>query len=153
MLTLVAVLLGVAVVSAALAPREASFDRPSTVAPAPTATPSPAPEPRLAPRPAPAGMVTTIDDIPGEPPLHQLDAQGMGQDVEVEAGQRVRLAIASDQITTIQIGEDGPIEAVDPAAPARFDLSYERRMVLPIRDLTSDRTIGELRVVDAAPVG
>ena len=151
MLTLVAVLLGVAVVSASLAPRERSVDRPGTVSSAPTATPAPTEAARLEPRPAGGAPVATVNDVPGEPPLNRLDAQAADQAVQVEVGHRVRLAIASDRITTVQVGEGGPIEAVDPDAPARFDLSYERELVLPIRDLVSGQTIGELRVVAAEP--
>jgi hypothetical protein len=150
MLTFVAVLLGIALVSAALAPRDGGVDEPSSVGPAPTATRAPE-EPQLESRSGSAGVVPTVDDIPGEPPQHQLDAQSEGQVVEVEAGRRVRLAVASDELTSVQIGEDGPVEAVDPDAPARFDLSYERPLTLPIRELASGRTIGELRVVEAEP--
>jgi hypothetical protein len=151
MLILVAVLLGVALVSAAIAPRDGGLDEPSSVTPFPGATPTPRPE--AEPRRAPTGTVTSVQDVPGEPPLTQLDAGAADQAVQVEAGRRVRLAISSDETTSVQVGEDGPIEAIDPAAPARFDLSYERPMTVPIRDVDSGRTIGELQVVAAEPAG
>jgi hypothetical protein len=153
MLILVGVLLGVALASAAIAPRDGGRDEPSSVTPFPGATPTPTPRPEAEPRRAPTGTVTSVQDVPGEPPLTQLDAGAADQAVQVEAGRRVRLAISSDETTSVQVGEDGPIEAIDPAAPARFDLSYERPMTVPIRDVDSGRTIGELQVVAAEPAG
>lgn len=151
MLILVAVLLAVALVSAAIAPRDGSFDEPASVVPAPTATP--AGEPEAEAQRAPTGTVTSVKDVPGEPELTQLDAGAADQAVQVEVGRRVRLAISADETTAVQVGDDGPIEAVDPAAPARFDLSYERPMTVPIRDVDSGRTIGELQVVATEPTG
>jgi hypothetical protein len=80
-----------------------------------------------------------------------LDAQRTRQRVEVQAGRRVRLEIRSLQTGSAQIGEDGPIEAIDPDSPARFDLLYASptRLAIRVRDGAGGppRTIGRLGVV------
>ncbi|MDP9383861.1 MAG: hypothetical protein M3P50_01260, partial [Actinomycetota bacterium] len=87
-------------------------------------------------------------DVPGEPPLRRLDAGESRQEVRARVGERIRLAISSDEPATVQVGVDGPIEAIDPDAPARFSLLYDAEAELPIRVLESGRTIGVLRVED-----
>jgi hypothetical protein len=146
LLILVVLLAALTGLAASVAPRKAS-DAPGPPPPV-TATANPG-EPRLGPRDAPAHDVAEVTDIPSEPPLRQLDAGGTRQVVEVEAGQRARLSVSGDDLVSVQIGVDGPIESVDPDSPARFDLLYTTPMRLAIRRLDTGRLIGELRVIPA----
>ena len=146
LLILVAVVVGLSAVAASVAPREATVDRePAAVSPD-TAAPG---EAELEPRSAPEADVSEVTDVPSEPPLSKLDAGARRQVVEVRSGQRARLSVSADELVSVQIGTDGPIESIDPDAPARFDLLYEVPMRLAIRRLDTGRAIGELRVVPA----
>lgn len=83
----------------------------------------------------------------------ELDAQDTRQRVAVRAGQRVRLEIRSTGLESAQIGVDGPVEAIDPDSPARFDLLYEApaRLAIRVSDPAGEaaRTIGRLDVLAA----
>ncbi|CAA9495840.1 MAG: hypothetical protein AVDCRST_MAG30-1641 [uncultured Solirubrobacteraceae bacterium] len=147
LLIFVALLMGLAALAAAVAPPETRTGS----APAPTAVPSPTAgipdQPELSGRPE---EIVSERDVPGEPLLRRLDAAGSRQIVEARTGERVRLSVASEELVSVQIGVDGPIEAVDPDAPARFSLLYDAPTELPIRVIETDRTIGVLRVSAAS---
>lgn len=147
LLVFAALLLGLAVLAASVAPRETPRGSgPSgTAVPAPPSAAGVPDEPELSGREDAAGA----GGVPGEPPLRRLDAGASGQEVRARVGERVRLAISSDGLATVQVGEDGPVEAIDPDAPARFSLLYDQAAELPIRVLESGRTIGVLRILDA----
>jgi hypothetical protein len=143
LLVLVAVLMGLTALAASVAPREMRTRPDGAVAPpgAPIPTPRPA-------EPEAAGRDPVM--VAGEPPVQPLDAAREDQVIEAEVGERVRIEVSADELSSVQIGQDGPIEPIDPAAPARFDLLYTRPARLPIRIVTPDptepRTIGVLRV-------
>jgi hypothetical protein len=143
LLVLAAVLLGLAAVTTSLAPRQATTSDQSARQPAQL-------EPRSTDRPS---NVDATDDVPSEPPLMTLEARRSRQRVEVETGERVRLAISSAELGSVQIGADGPIEAIDPDSPARFDLLYETpaQLEIVVRDAANDapRSIGRLDVISA----
>jgi len=147
LLVFAVVLLGLAVLAAAVAERPSE----TPVRSGPAVSPGP---PEISGRPpsAQAGPVR-VADVPGEPPLRRLDA-GKGFDpIEVEVGQRVRLAISNTRVGSVQVGRDGPIESIDPVSPARFDLLYstpgrqEVRLYGP--GLSDPRVIGALEVTPA----
>lgn len=146
LLILVAVLLGLTGLAALAAPRDGAFERSVRPVPSPTAAASPGADPEAEPRPAPEGET----DVPGEPPLRRLEADGSDQVVEAKVGQRVRLAISADETATVQVGTDGRIEAIDPDSPARYDLLFTSPAREEIRVLGDDlrplRTIGVVRV-------
>jgi len=146
LLIFAALLVGLALLAASVAPPETR----TGAAPAPTAVPAPTggipDQPELSGR---TEEVASETDVPGEPPLRRLDAAGARQVVEARTGERVRLAVAGDELLTVQIGVDGPIEAIDPDAPARFSLLYDAPAELPIRVIETDRTIGVLRITAA----
>lgn len=147
-LILVAVLLGSTAVGASIAQRDlGSSPTPSAREPGGARV-----EPQLEPQ-AGEGTVTTAQDVPDEPRLNTLDARRSGQKVQVQAGRRVRLAIRSPRLGSVQVGDGGPVEPIDPDAPARFDLLYETPMRLAIRVRDADgapaRTIGRLVVAPA----
>lgn len=139
-------LVGLAAVTTSVAPRETT--RPSAdsgVAPV---------EPALESRAGAPANVHTTADVPSEPPLLTLDARRTRQRVRVRTGERVRLAIRSPgALASVQVGPDGPIEAIDPVSPARFDLLYESPRTLPIRVRDAagqgSRVIGRLEVAAA----
>lgn len=146
LLVVVAVLLGLAALTTSLAPRQATRSN-SGSGPQP---PQAALEPR---RDGRGSNVSATGDIPFEPSLMKLSAQRTRQRVEIPAGERVRLAISSTELGSVQIGVDGPVEAIDPDSPARFDLLYASpaQLAIRVRDAASGRprTIGRLEVVPA----
>ncbi len=151
LLILVAVLMGLTALAALVAPRESALERSAraTPTPAPALTPAPTPaDPEAEPRRE--DDVEGETDVPGEPPLRRLEADGSGQVVDARVGQRVRLAISADETATVQIGTGGRIEAIDPDSPARYDLLFTRPVREEIRVLGADlrplRTIGVVRV-------
>lgn len=150
LLVLVAVLLGLAAVTTSLAPREgtrSSDDSAGETRPDPSKAEL---EPRDTGR---RSNVTATDDVPTEPPLMELDALKTRQRVRVPAGQRVRLEVSSLELASVQIGDDGPVQAIDPDSPARFDLLYASPAKLAIRVRGAAggkaRTIGRLEVLPA----
>jgi len=150
LLVIVAVLLGLAAVTASLAPPQASRSTVESSARSGPGTSQPELEPRVSNG---RSTVKTTADVPFEPSLTELDAQRSRQRVEVQAGRRVRLSIKSRGLGSVQIGADGPIEAIDPDSPARFDLLYEspRELAIRVRDGAGGpaRAIGRLTVVPA----
>ena len=145
-------LLGLAAVTTSLTSRQAG---PSPAGSSRGSDAPSSPRAELEPRTAGRGSnVSATEDVPFEPSVMNLDAARSRQRVEVRAGQRVRLEIRSSELGSAQIGSDGPIEAVNPDTPARFDLLYESPAELAI--LVTDakggapRTIGRLDVL-AAP--
>ena len=140
LLVLAAVLTGLAALAATLQPRD-----PAATRTLPAATPSPV-SPQAGPRADPAAP----DPATGEPAERRLDALGSRQVVDARVGERVRLVVSSTELATVQVGENGPLEAVDPDAPARFDLRYDAAVSEPIRIVGPDpgapRVIGTLRV-------
>lgn len=147
LLVFAALLVGLAILAASVAPRETRTGAgPSgTAVPAPPSAAGVPDEPELSGREDVAGA----GGVPGEPPLRRLDAGASDQAVRARVGERVRLEISSAELATVQVGEDGPVEAIDPDAPARFSLLYDQAAELPIRVLESGRTIGVLRILDA----
>ncbi len=146
LLIFVAVLMGVAALTAAVAPR------PPRVPTPPPVDQRAEPTPTVADEAGPAAAASPEPDVPGEPPLRRLAADTTRQRIEVAAGDRVRLSVSSRTSAIVQIGDEGPLEPVDPDAPARFDLLYEHPINIPILVRAPDaetRTIGELRVVRA----
>ena len=136
LLVLAAVLTGLAALAATLQPRE-----PSTTRSPAAASPSP-----VAPEAGPASP----DPGTSEPPVRRVDALGSRQVVDARVGERIRLLVSSSELATVQVGEDGPLGAVDPDAPARFDLRYDAPAREPIRIVGPDpgapRVVGTLRV-------
>ena len=126
LLIFVAVLMGLAALAAAVAPRDAAFT----------------PEVR---EPVPAAP-----QAPADPPVQRLDAGGSGQAVEAAAGERIRLEVTSAEPVTVQVGEGRLVEAAAPAAPARFSLRYEEAAEAPVRVLGAGP--GEARIVGVVRV-
>ena len=151
LLILVAVLMGLTALAASVAPRDGDFRRTVTSSQPPQATPTAPPagpsNPEAEAGPAPEEPT----DIPGEPPVSHLDADGDSRTVSARTGERIRLEVATDELATVQIGDDGPIQAADPDAPARFDLLYDEPGREEVRVLGDEpgqppRTVGVLRV-------
>jgi len=113
-------------------------DRPAAAAPSPTATSTPTASTDAA---SPAERDTPAS---GDPPLRTLRAEDAGQIVRVRPGERVRLRVVSDGLETVQLGEDGPIEVVDPDSPAEFEILAEQGLDADVRLLESGRTIGRV---------
>jgi hypothetical protein len=155
LLVLVAVLIGLAALAASVAPREAaSPEDVGSAAPPPV---SPAPQEAS---PAPGGGkgnpqgARTVADVPGEPPVQRVDARRPVRAIEVRVGQRVRLEVFNSEVSSVQVGADGPIEPIDPDSPARFDLLYSTPDRQEIRlygpGLSDPRVIGALDVAPAS---
>ena len=144
LLVLVAVLIGLTALAASVAPRDLQ-PRPEGVAAPSSQAPLPA-------EPEAEGRDPVM--VAGEPPVQPVDAARDDQVVEAEVGERIRIEVRGDELSSVQIGEDGPVEPIDPVAPARFDLLYTEPIRLPIRIVSPDpsapRTIGEVRVRSGA---
>jgi len=136
LLIFVAVLMGLAALAAAVAPRE------PTVAPSPS---EPAARPEIEARGGPPQAAAA-----GEPRVQRMDAGGEGQALEAAVGERIRLEVATRAPVSVQVGEGGPLLAADPAAPARFNLRYENPVQRPVRVLGNEP--GEQRVVGVVRV-
>jgi hypothetical protein len=113
------------------------------------AEPSPTPSPAPSPAPAQAAEPGERETVPGEPPLTVLSARQGGQVVRLRVGDRLRLQVESPTLDSVQVGDDGPIEAVDPNSPAEFELLVDEEASLPVRLLDSGRIIGRLEVAGA----
>jgi hypothetical protein len=137
MLMLAAVLMAVTAITVALSPRDAADDE--RAGPAPTAAP-PADTPA-----ATGGSPVERDGVaPGDAPVKTLRAEEAGQVVRVPAGEELRLRVVSDQLETVQLGTDGPIDVADRDSPAEFDVLPEAGEDREVRLLESGRTIGRL---------
>lgn len=137
MLMVAAVLMAITAVTVALSPEDEAPDE--RAGPAATATPSPS-------DPGAGGSSPVERDgvAPGDAPVQTLRAEEAGQVVRVSAGDVLRLRIVSDQLETVQLGTDGPIDVADQDSPAEFDVLAEAGEDREVRLLESGRTIGRL---------
>ena len=135
MLVLVALLMAVTAVTVALAPRQVR-ERDAR----------PTDPPRAAPAPAQRGATPVERDgtVPGDPPLRIMRAGESGQVVRVQRGRTLRLRVVSQELETVQLGADGPLEAVDTDSPAEFELLADADLDLEVRLVESGRTIGRV---------
>ena len=145
LLVLAVVLVGLAVLAASVAPRESTEPNDSATSAPPVLSPS---------RPEATAAQPPSDDVPGEPRLRRIDAGKRFAPIDVDVGERIRLAIFNARVSSVQVGRDGPIESIDPVSPARFDLLYstpgrqEVRLYGP--GLSNPKVIGALEVRPAA---
>jgi hypothetical protein len=147
MLLLVALLMGLAVIAASVAPDP----RVRSEAPAPPAqagSASPAPGTATAPETPAEQDARDVASIPDEPPIHTIDADGKKQTVRVAVDETLRLHVTSARLESVQLGADGPIEVVTPELPARFELLVDGPLDLEVRLLESDRVIGRVTTGD-----
>ena len=140
MLVLVAVLMALTAVTVAVDPPR-TRDDPAVATSTPPSTPPPGAG-------ADANSPRARDAVPADERLRTITAERAGQVVAVRPGERLRLRVLSDEVESVQLGTDGPIEAVDRDSPAEFDVLAERGYDAPVRLLLSGRTIG--RVTAAA---
>jgi hypothetical protein len=66
--------------------------------------------------------------------------------VKAAVGDQLQLRVTSKRAATLELVRLGPTEDVDPAAPALFDVLLDRKGRFPIRELETDRKVGEIRV-------
>jgi hypothetical protein len=127
LMLLVAVLLGLSVLAAAIAPREPLLLR--RVAPTPTPSPTPT-----------AGPAREI--------VRTLDVQGLTRPARVRArvGDEVLLTVRSDRLDTVDVDGLTGDKAVDAGSDAQFDLIADVAGSFPIRLTESGRQIGTLEV-------
>ena len=137
MLMLAAVLMAITAITVALSPEDASDDE--RAGPATTAAP-----PAEAPEASGSSPVERDGVAPGDAPVRTLRAEGAGQVVRLSAGDELRLRVVSDQLETVQLGTDGPIDVADRDSPAEFDVLAEAGEEREVRLLESGRTIGRL---------
>ncbi len=81
---------------------------------------------------------------PRDAPVKTLRADEAGQVVRVPAGEELRLRVVSDELETVQLGADGPIDVADRDSPAEFDVLPEAGEDREVRLLESGRTIGRV---------
>jgi glucose/arabinose dehydrogenase len=124
LLVILAVFMGLSVVAASIQPppreREAASDAGRETAPS---TPAPAR--------ADARAVT-------------LSADGPRKRVMVELGRALHLEVTASKPGSVQVGQDGPIAAVQPESPARFDLLPDQPGTLEVALLDPRRVIGRI---------
>jgi hypothetical protein len=75
-----------------------------------------------------------------------ISADEHGQRVIAELGRPLHLEVTASRPGSVQVGEDGPIAAVQPESPARFDLLPDRAGAQEIVLLDPPRAIGRLVV-------
>jgi hypothetical protein len=75
-----------------------------------------------------------------------ISADEHGQRVIAELGRPLHLEVTSSRPGSIQIGEDGPIDAAQPELPARFDLLPDKLGTQEILLLDPPRAIGRLTI-------
>ena len=139
MLVLVAVLMALTAVAVALSPRDGGGGPAAPGATTPAQVRPAAGDDAASPR--------ERDGVaPGETPIRTLDAEDSGQIVRVSPGDRLRVRVVSDELETVQLGTDGPIEVVDRDSPAEFELLADRDLDADVRLLESGRTIGRVTV-------
>lgn len=110
--------------------------------PRPAVEESDAPEASAKPRPKrPA-------DAPGPPGSRRetISADEQDQRVVVRSGRPLHLVVTASEPGSVQLGEDGPIAAVQPELPARFDLLPDEPGTREIVLLDPVRPIGRLTV-------
>jgi hypothetical protein len=133
LLLLVAILMGLTALAASVAPRDPARERRNSAQapPSPTATP------------APAASDARV--------LRRTLSAGEGarrRDIRVRVGDTLALTVRGDVVDSVQLG-DLAVEAVDPEAPAFFELRAETPGTHPIRLLGAERELGRLLI--AAP--
>jgi hypothetical protein len=138
MLMLAAVLMAITAVTVALSSGDEAQDE---QAGGPAATAAPAPS-----EPGAEGSSPVERDgvAPGDAPVRTLRAEEAGQVVRVSEGDVLRLRVVSDELETVQLGTDGPIDVADQDSPAEFDVLAEAGEDREVRLLESGRTIGRL---------
>lgn len=75
-----------------------------------------------------------------------ISADEQGQRVIAQLGRPLHLEVTASRPGSVQIGDDGPIAAVQPESPARFDLFPDEPGTLEIVLLDPRRAIGRLTV-------
>jgi hypothetical protein len=126
LLLLSAILLGLTLVATALAP-------------------PPAPAPRDAPTVTSGGA--RAPDAGGLDPVEvTLDVSSGERDVEVAAGDLVRLEVRSDRLDAVELRGLGLVRAVAPDSPAQFEIYADRAGDYPLVLVESGATVGTLRV-------
>lgn len=75
-----------------------------------------------------------------------ISADEHGQRVIAELGRPLHLEVTASRPGSVQIGEDGPIAAVQPESPARFDLLPDAVGSQEIVLLDPPRAVGRLVV-------
>jgi hypothetical protein len=102
------------------------------------------------PAPSPSAPETMGEaaQVPAPPGVRveALSADERGQEVAVKVGRPLHLQITASRPGSVQIGEDGPIVAVQPEIPARVDLLPDSAGTRQIVLLETSRPIAELRV-------
>jgi hypothetical protein len=75
-----------------------------------------------------------------------ISADEHGQRVVAELGRPLHLEVTASRPGSVQIGDDGPIDAVQPESPARFDLLPDEPGSQDIVLLDPPRPVGRLIV-------
>jgi hypothetical protein len=123
LLLFAAVLLLLATLAAALAPRPPLADAPPSALP------------------APAGESGTIE--------HTISADpGAKTTITLRKGDILQLEVSGDMLDSVQLVGLDRIDGVEPLTPARFQVLAERPGVYPIRLLEADRRIGKLEITE-----
>lgn len=98
---------------------------------------------------------TTTTTTPPPPPAGELvretvEAGGKVERIRVRVGDRLALRVRVKRPSEIAIPELGELVAVDPAAPASFDLLPDEPSTYRVLLLDADRTIARIQVVKRA---
>ena len=123
LLLFAAVLLLLATLAAALAPRPPLPDAPPSALPA-----------------ADGGAGTIERTISAEP--------GARTAITLRKGEILQLEVAGDMLDSVQLVGLDRIDGVEPLTPARFQVLGERPGVYPIRLIEADRRIGRLEITE-----
>jgi hypothetical protein len=138
---LVAVLMGLMVLAASVAPppqTPRSTGGRAGASPTPTAS-----APNASPAPSPGDSADALD------PTHTLDV-ARGQDhVTVRQGQAMTLNVVADAVGSVEIVGLSEVAAVDPSTPAMFQLSADVPGHFPVKLAETGKPLGELIVTPA----
>lgn len=104
------------------------------------------PEPRRtassAATPAPAPREPGV----GDAEMQVVSAEETDQEIEAEVGRRLRVEVTSRELGSVQLGEDGPIESIQPDSPARFDVLPDRPGEIELAVIEPRRVIARVVV-------
>jgi hypothetical protein len=137
LLVLFAVLLGLTALVTSLAPRP-------TAGPRPVGTGASTPAPTASPRPAAQRSRRLVRTI-------SADAGSARGRVRARAGDVLALTVRGDELDDVSIDGLGKLEAVEPGAPARFEILLDTPGKFPVTLLDAQRSVGQIDVAPAAP--
>ena len=74
----------------------------------------------------------------------RFSAEGPRKRVVVAVGRPFRVEVTASEPGGVQLGADGPIKAVQPESPARFDVFLDQPVTVEVALLDPRRVVGRI---------